>query len=273
MSKFDRNRIKGGWEKLCTNRQTDRHYENNGHLSVNQKSSLSHRLSICRMTVYAASGVKKKQLPTERLLKSRWTFSRSVMVSVAVSSLGCTDLFFVDPGIKVDGQYYRNVLLRQQLLCQLFVFRGLSGDLFTFQQDNAPAHRARKTVQCAVVSWWNFRLHCSSSVACQQSWPESGRLPYLGETAGACLPQLSATGFMMWISWSHVWSKSGKNSSNRSLMKRTSSGVSVFEPAFKHAEDISNINFRHAYCLIFFQWHIYYKSYMAVDTSFFECSN
>ena len=36
MSKFDRNRIKHGWEKLCTNKQTDRHYENNGHLAVNQ---------------------------------------------------------------------------------------------------------------------------------------------------------------------------------------------------------------------------------------------
>jgi len=45
MSKFDRNRIKDGLEKLCTNKQTDketdrqtnRHYENNGHLAVNQK--------------------------------------------------------------------------------------------------------------------------------------------------------------------------------------------------------------------------------------------
>jgi len=36
MSKFDRNRIKHGWEKLCANKQTDRHYENNGHLAVNQ---------------------------------------------------------------------------------------------------------------------------------------------------------------------------------------------------------------------------------------------
>ena len=44
----------------------------------------------------------------------------------------------------MDGQYYRNVLLRQQLLPAI---RGLSGDLFTFQQDNAPAHRARETVQ------------------------------------------------------------------------------------------------------------------------------
>jgi len=45
MSKFDRNQIKDGWEKLCTNkqthrqtdRQTNRHYEKNGHLAVNQK--------------------------------------------------------------------------------------------------------------------------------------------------------------------------------------------------------------------------------------------
>ena len=38
MSKFDRNRVKDGWEKLHrqTNRQTNRHYENNGHLAVNQ---------------------------------------------------------------------------------------------------------------------------------------------------------------------------------------------------------------------------------------------
>jgi len=38
MSKFDQNRIKDGWEKLHkqTDRQTNRHYENNGHLAVNQ---------------------------------------------------------------------------------------------------------------------------------------------------------------------------------------------------------------------------------------------
>jgi len=93
--------------------------------------------------VYAASGTKKKQLPAERLLRTRSTFSRSVMVSVAVSTLGRTDLFFVDPGTKVNGQYYRDILLRQQLLPAIC---GLSGNFFTFQQDNAPAHRARETV-------------------------------------------------------------------------------------------------------------------------------
>jgi len=65
------------------------------------------------------------------------------MVSVVVSTLGRTDLFFVDPGTKVNGQYYGDILLRQQLLPAI---RGLSGDFFTFQQVNAPAHRARETV-------------------------------------------------------------------------------------------------------------------------------
>jgi len=75
------------------------------------------------------------------------------MVSVTVSSLRRTrtDLFFIDQGTKVNGQYYRDVIASS--------IRDLSGEFFAFQQDNAPAHRARETVQ----------LHCSSSVASQQS--------------------------------------------------------------------------------------------------------
>ena len=36
--------------------------------------------------------------------------------SITVSKLGVTDLIFVDPGIKVNGEYYREVLLSQELL-------------------------------------------------------------------------------------------------------------------------------------------------------------
>jgi len=32
------------------------------------------------------------------------------MVSVAVSKMGVNELMFVDPGVKVNSQYYRNVL-------------------------------------------------------------------------------------------------------------------------------------------------------------------
>jgi len=71
------------------------------------------------------------------LLRTRSTFSKSVMVSVAVSLLGTTELMFIEPGIKINGAYYRDVLLVQHLLP---VIRSVAGDFFTFQQDNAPAH-------------------------------------------------------------------------------------------------------------------------------------
>ena len=64
------------------------------------------------------------------------------MVSVGVSKLHVTDLIFVDPGAKVNGAYYCDVLLSQQLLP---VMRDVSGEFFIFQQDSAPAHRARDT--------------------------------------------------------------------------------------------------------------------------------
>ena len=39
-----------------------------------------------------------------------------LMVSVGVSKLGRTGLIFVEPGVKVDGAYYRDVLLLQHML-------------------------------------------------------------------------------------------------------------------------------------------------------------
>jgi len=38
------------------------------------------------------------------------------MVSIAVSTMGVTELIFVVPRMKVNGQYYRDVLLSQQML-------------------------------------------------------------------------------------------------------------------------------------------------------------
>jgi hypothetical protein len=65
------------------------------------------------------------------------------MVSDAVSKLGCSDMFFVEPGVKVNGAYYRDVLLKQQMSPAI---RRMSGDSFIFQQDIAPAHRTRDTI-------------------------------------------------------------------------------------------------------------------------------
>jgi hypothetical protein len=65
------------------------------------------------------------------------------MVSVGVSVLGLTSLHFIEPGVKVNGEYYRN-MLSQKLLPEI---KELSGnEFFTFQQDSAPAHRAGATI-------------------------------------------------------------------------------------------------------------------------------
>ena len=70
------------------------------------------------------------------------------MVSVGVSKLGCTHLIFVDPGVKINGCYYREVLLSQQLLPPIWQ---VSGDFLVFQQDSASVHTARETIK--LLQW------------------------------------------------------------------------------------------------------------------------
>ena len=64
------------------------------------------------------------------------------MVSVGVSVLGVIGLHFVNPGIKTNGKYYRETLLKEELLPDM---RNIS-EYFIFQQDNVPAHRVKMTV-------------------------------------------------------------------------------------------------------------------------------
>ena len=59
---------------------------------------------------------------------------------VAVSSMACSQIHFLEPGVKINGEYYRNVVLKEMLLPDI---RSVSGGCFVFQQDGAPAHRAR----------------------------------------------------------------------------------------------------------------------------------
>jgi len=63
------------------------------------------------------------------------------MVSVAVSLLETTELMFIEPGVKINDAYYRDVLLGQHLLPAI---RSVAGDVFTY---NAPAHRAGDIVE------------------------------------------------------------------------------------------------------------------------------
>jgi len=93
--------------------------------------------------VYAPASVRKKQIAAGRPLRTRPTFSPSVMVSVGVSAPGRTSIHFIDPGVKINGTYYRDVLLKRDLLPEI----RQHSNYFTFQQDGAPADRASETVQ------------------------------------------------------------------------------------------------------------------------------
>ena len=95
--------------------------------------------------VYAPTNANKRDITPERLLRCRTTFSSSLMVSVAVSKLGCTELFFVEPGVKVDGIMLPRGFVEEADM--LPVMRPIAGDTYVFQQDSAPAHHARDTVQ------------------------------------------------------------------------------------------------------------------------------
>jgi len=60
--------------------------------------------------VYAPVDNKKRYIDPNRMLRM------SFMVSVAVSQVGITELIFVNPGVKVNGQYYCDILLSQQMI-------------------------------------------------------------------------------------------------------------------------------------------------------------
>ena len=66
------------------------------------------------------------------------------MVFIAVSKMGMAELSFVDSGMKVNGQYYCDALLSQQMLP---ANKHVAGDMFVFQQDNAPSHYAKDTIK------------------------------------------------------------------------------------------------------------------------------
>jgi len=69
--------------------------------------------------------------------------AQSLMVSVAVSSHDATQLHFLEPGVKVNGDYYRNTVLLNMLLPDI---RSIFGDYYVFQQYGAPAHHPHDTV-------------------------------------------------------------------------------------------------------------------------------
>jgi len=62
--------------------------------------------------------------------KTHSASSKLVLVSMGVSKLGKMDLIFINVGMKINGAYYRDVLLTQKLL---YAMHEICAVFFIFQ--------------------------------------------------------------------------------------------------------------------------------------------
>jgi len=108
-------------------------------------------LLICQSTLpssmnsFALMNVKKAQTNCHKQ-----AFSQSIMMSIAVSSLGKRHwcLFSLEQKSAVLISYYCDIVLNEDLLPDI---PELSGNNFTVQQDGVPAHCLRQTVAFCVI--------------------------------------------------------------------------------------------------------------------------
>src|SRR6218665_1801079 len=71
--------------------------------------------------------------------------STSVMVSVAISKMGKSRIVVIEPGAKVNSQYYCRNLLGDGLLPDIRAI--CQHHTWTLQQDGAPSHTAKNTME------------------------------------------------------------------------------------------------------------------------------
>ena len=118
---------------------------------------------------------RKRQVAPQRLLQTRSTFTKSLMVSMGVYKLGRMDLISTDARVKINGTYYHKVLLTPKLLP---VMNEICGEFFIFQQGIVPAHRACKTIN---ILEQDNNVRSTRSFVTQQHRSEPGWLQNMRE--------------------------------------------------------------------------------------------
>ena len=101
-------------------------------------------LNVQKDRTYAPSAYKKSTIQNKRLYVERCGFLMSLMVSVAVSKVGKSSIFFIEPGAKVNGAYYREKLLASMIP---EMDRLTGNQPYVFMQDGARTHTANETVR------------------------------------------------------------------------------------------------------------------------------
>ena len=92
-------------------------------------------LNVRNDCTYAPSAYKKSTIENKRLYLERSGFPMSLMVCVAISKVGKLSIFFVEPGAKVNGAYYREKLLASSMIPEMD--RLTRYQPYVFMQDGA----------------------------------------------------------------------------------------------------------------------------------------
>jgi inhibitor of nuclear factor kappa-B kinase subunit alpha len=111
--------------------------------------------------IYAAAF---EDIPEQERTVQRFQKPGSVMIWGAVSSRGKFPLVFVESGVKINAAYYREEILEGCLKAE--AQRVFGQGQWTFQQDSAPAHKAK------VVQDW-CRAQIPDFISSSESSPSS----------------------------------------------------------------------------------------------------
>ena len=117
----------------------------------------------------------KSTLPESTFRVSRTQKPASVMVWAGVTATGRTPLIFIPQGVKINQSVYRESILENVL--KPWAQSHFGNDLWIFQQDSAPAHKAKSTQKWCKT---NF-----PGVISSEEWPP-------------CSPDLNPLDFSIW---------------------------------------------------------------------------
>jgi len=134
--------------------------------------------------------------------------------------------------VKINGCYYCEVLLSQQLLPAI---RQVAGDISVFQQNCAPAHMARETInllQRETPAFISPDLRPSNS-------PDLNPVNY--KICGVMQDRVYQKKRRTWTSWESDWLRSGPDCNRMRLSMPSPSGADACVPAFGLEEDILSI--------------------------------
>ncbi|CAF4767530.1 unnamed protein product [Rotaria socialis] len=96
----------------------------------------------------------KRYIPENIRTVQRFQHSGSTMVWGAVSYNGKIPLKFIEEGVKINTKHYQNEMLRSTLMPNISTL--YSDNQWIFQQDSAPAHKAKSTQQWLVDNCPDF---------------------------------------------------------------------------------------------------------------------